>query len=135
MITNIEYLNGIKTRLADYLTKDESWALGESAKQLTELKDMYYRLCDILCVNPDHREKAIQMAVYRRDLIISRNKEVTELKDKLSRRNMQIKDLKALTTSNYAEKDNLHSRIDVLEKIVKDNNLWQVYCITCDNNR
>lgn len=55
--------------------------------------------------------------------------------DKLSRRNMQIKDLKIQVNSNITAKDNLHSRIDVLEKIVKDNNLWETYCIACDNNR
>ena len=63
------------------------------------------------------------------------DEQIIFLQDKLHRRNMQIKDLKAQINSNISAKTNLHSRIDVLEKIVKDNNLWETYCLACDNNR
>ena len=48
---------------------------------------------------------------------------------------IRIKDLKAQIKSHIQEKANLHSRIDVLEKIVKENNLWDSYCVACDNNK
>ena len=47
----------------------------------------------------------------------------------------KIKELKDYIKSLIKEKSNLHSRIDVLEKIVKENNLWEKYCVACDNNK
>jgi len=60
---------------------------------------------------------------------------ILSLQDKIFNYNIQIKDLKAQINTHIYNKDNLHSRIDVLEKIVKENGLWEQYCVACDNNK
>lgn len=60
---------------------------------------------------------------------------IEALQSDVVKKNLRIEDLLEQIDCNIQAKANLHSRIDVLEKIVRENNLWEKYCVACDNNK
>ena len=88
------------------------WKLDTTKKQLAYLLD--YGCWELVEVN-------------------NRNERIINLQNRVLKYIIQVEDLKSQIKSNIFAKNNLHLRIDTLEKIVKENNLWKNYCIACDN--